>query len=603
MNDCNEAMVKIKMAFSHANAATNAITNNTTSTTGSSNNNNNVGLNVTNFGEFDEAMDAAAAMMTGGGVFAVDMELLDQDMDGEWLDADAADQQDNIQSFEQQQQLHENDDDELNNNNAMNTTNMTLESEMNMPQLNTQEQEEWGAFDPEAAEQEEEEDKLDQPHNFDIASDVSSIEVAREGDVSRNTMSTLNITDLDASSSKISTNNPAGDDDDVIPDVDFNNDLELNEEDIMFSPGGGGGHTATTDDIRSNKRRNSSLGIGGLDVTTDTGSASQSQSQLTVTRSKKRRKIVVDNENIDLGSDVLRANLNDWSHTMRHRVHPADRRGISNSSNEQEDIDDFVRRNAAKSAQELLHMPTRAAELAVADELLEMFEHVRCRRWKKKREVELLEEMEEARNDDAEVSAEEEAANLDELDVTGKLESEFPVDDDFNNVPVSPEAMPEQDMDFEMQEPETAYNPFELEEDGTGTGGGRNSLDSEFSLGAVNSNTGAGSTEWHPHTTKVLSVIHEAFEKQQDTSKVHDDDGNEDDNENTYPSLSYMRLTKGTSRHTAIGVFFELLQLKSLDYIEVQHTAGPYSDVKIQKGPKFDAKLSDDNEAEVVNAA
>jgi len=604
MNDCNEAMVKIKMAFSHTNAAPNAITNNTI--TG----NNSGGLNVTNFGEFDEAMDAAAAMT--GGVFAVDMELLDQDMGEEWLDADA-DDNNNSTSFDDNGVTNVNvggaDQDDLN---MMNTTNMTLET---VQPLNTQEQEEWGAFDPEAAE-EEEEDDADKPHNFDIASDVSSIEVAREGDVStsRNTMSTLNITDLDndnaenlLDASKAAAAAGAGADDDIV--LDFNNNDNINEleithndnDDIMFSPAG---HSVTTDDIRSRKR-GSSMGIGGLDTTAGSGSASQvTIDQNNVTR-KKRRKIIVDNENIDLGSDKLRANLSDWSHTMRHRVHPADRRyNYNNNSTEEENVDDVVaatsmRRQqqlvANSSAEELMHMPTRAIELDVADELVEMFEQVRCRKWKLKREAKLVEEMEEARNDDADGEEKAAAANEDQLDFElenqpdAELqmeESEFPEQDDFNNV--SPEVMPEQDMEFEMHEAETAYNPFELEE-------GRNSLDSEFSLGAVNSNTAAGSNEWHPHTTKVLSIIHQAFERQ-DASKVQDND-DEDDGVDETPSLSYMRLTKGTSRHTAIGVFFELLQLKSLDFIEVEHTAGPYSDVKIHRGPKFDSKLSEENEA------
>eukprot|EP00957_Ditylum_brightwellii_P122917 9371618-Ditylum_brightwellii.AAC.1 len=44
-------------------------------------------------------------------------------------------------------------------------------------------------------------------------------------------------------------------------------------------------------------------------------------------------------------------------------------------------------------------------------------------------------------------------------------------------------------------------------------------------------------------------------------------------------SLSYNSLSKGCSRRTAVGVFFEMLQLKTWDFIELDQ-AESYGDIK-----------------------
>jgi len=72
--------------------------------------------------------------------------------------------------------------------------------------------------------------------------------------------------------------------------------------------------------------------------------------------------------------------------------------------------------------------------------------------------------------------------------------------------------------------------------------------------------------KWHPHTTKVLDMLRRNMEGQH--------------------SLSYDELSKGCSRRTAAGVFFELLQLKSWNFVEIQQQ-GPYGDIVISKGAKF----------------
>merc|ERR1711971_1497491 len=112
--------------------------------------------------------------------------------------------------------------------------------------------------------------------------------------------------------------------------------------------------------------------------------------------------------------------------------------------------------------------------------------------------------------------------------------------------------------------------------------------DSTFSLGAVNdlereflqkgnqdtrqeqgSDLALSSSQWHVHTVKVLEIIKRNLQDE------------ERDN------LSYRSLTKGCSRRTASGFFFELLQLKTWDFIDVRQDES-YGDVLITPGPRFE---------------
>jgi cohesin complex subunit SCC1 len=51
--------------------------------------------------------------------------------------------------------------------------------------------------------------------------------------------------------------------------------------------------------------------------------------------------------------------------------------------------------------------------------------------------------------------------------------------------------------------------------------------------------------------------------------------------------VTYNQLTKHTqSRRTAAALFFELLQLKTLNYVDVQQSR-PYGDIKISQASRF----------------
>jgi len=77
---------------------------------------------------------------------------------------------------------------------------------------------------------------------------------------------------------------------------------------------------------------------------------------------------------------------------------------------------------------------------------------------------------------------------------------------------------------------------------------------------------------WHPHTVKVFKLLQRQFQ--------------------TKDVVSYNTIARGTKRRTAAGCFFELLQLKTWDYIELQQSEA-FGDIKVTPARRF-------NEVEAV---
>lgn len=77
--------------------------------------------------------------------------------------------------------------------------------------------------------------------------------------------------------------------------------------------------------------------------------------------------------------------------------------------------------------------------------------------------------------------------------------------------------------------------------------------------------------KWHPHTVKVMRVLRQSL------------------NENE--EVTYKQLTKQTkTRRTAAALFFELLQLKTLNYVEIDQSR-PFGDIHISKSTRFDEHI------------
>jgi cohesin complex subunit SCC1 len=89
-------------------------------------------------------------------------------------------------------------------------------------------------------------------------------------------------------------------------------------------------------------------------------------------------------------------------------------------------------------------------------------------------------------------------------------------------------------------------------------------------------------TKWHKNTIKVFDVL----KKNLMPIPSNDEDENEEVVGTKQRTVSYNALSEGVSRRTAAGFFFELLQLKTLNYIELDQGES-YGDIAISAGPKF----------------
>jgi cohesin complex subunit SCC1 len=55
--------------------------------------------------------------------------------------------------------------------------------------------------------------------------------------------------------------------------------------------------------------------------------------------------------------------------------------------------------------------------------------------------------------------------------------------------------------------------------------------------------------------------------------------------------VSFQTLSKSATRRTAAGLFFEMLQLKTLNYIELDQDQS-FGDIQITQGARFDEEMS-----------
>lgn len=78
----------------------------------------------------------------------------------------------------------------------------------------------------------------------------------------------------------------------------------------------------------------------------------------------------------------------------------------------------------------------------------------------------------------------------------------------------------------------------------------------------------SATSKWHKHTVKVYSALKRNMRS------------GDDDDQDKPSQLSYDKFSKGVSRRTAAGFFFELLQLKTWDYIELNQDES-YGDIKV----------------------
>lgn len=363
-----------------------------------------------------------------------------------------------------------------------------------------------------------------------------------------------------------------------------------------------------------------SISIGGLDLDMSderkTDDAKNAPKKIKRTTRRRKRKVVVDNENTELSSEHIKHMLRDTTDIVQqNRMHPAD------YVTENDDvIDPFLhRRKRIKKTHRsqviselpynrLFQRPCCADDGELHSHLLQVFllNTARLRgeplpfrlrgQAGQQQRLEVAESvMKATAAQEAEEEEEVELARKDEaasFDRKGRHSIEFPNRDQKEDEPEFPQH-DEEDEDFAIPFDEEDVHLATQQQDGSFA----DDMDdmrspaserSEFSLGAVNdmeadlddvprqeqgeemANSGS---KWHKHTVKVFEML------KRNIAEV------EDDKEGPHV-LSFDKLSKGTSRRTACGVFFELLQLKTWSFIELNQDKA-YGDINIMRGARF----------------
>ena len=539
MQDCQEAMVKIKMAFS-VQAEHGVDMDNTSAKKD---------LQVPNFGQV-VMEDGTAAV-----AFAIPFDLADLTQGDDWLVAEAYDN-------------NNNDDDRPNQNNQTNNSSAihAMLDDSLMTNNDTPE-EEWTAFDP------------DDRHVFDDTA-ISDVELVRGAEDSMTTAA------ADLSRPSIMTNR----DQPVTPgmsEAEFPMPEDEDMSHIPFDDGTSHGHNTSHIEMDMDLSPSSSLkrdkrmsSLDGLQVSPDKDNHATKNNQKTKRipgpkRMRKRRKLVVDNDCTELSSDHIKAMLKNTDDiVLADRLHPADQVSLASK---------VLDLRSMLPYETLMGRPHLGDDGALSQELLDVWYKSTAQVFGKPRAFRLRGALgkEQEAQEQMEAAAEMElgrAAAQEDSDIEQPM---MPMDEeDEGRFPPQDEEEEEEDARAVTFDDEIDATSFKTTSVGD--------MASPFTLGLVNAmelsdddeedddddhRQAAGAeivstnSKWHKHTVKVLEMLQRTMPK--------DDE-----------QLSFDAISKGCSRRTAASVFFELLQLKTLDFVEVEQDVS-YGDIAIAPGLRF----------------
>ncbi|KAL3809139.1 hypothetical protein ACHAXA_007242 [Cyclostephanos tholiformis] len=453
----------------------------------------------------------------------------------------------------------------------------------------------------------------------------------------------------------------------------------------------------TNDDESSRDRRRSNLGdleISGLDDEASKAGSEKKKRKGTAsgTRMKKRRKIVIDNNQTELTSKQMKAMLRDTSDIVLQNVlHLA-----SWPREDAEEEDNYLGLCPAIQrlpTEHLLARPCIGDDGGLAPELLALWGRNMCKITGKagtQLPFRMLgKQGEKQRGAIAEKLMEEAAAAEEEMEDEEKLRSQqvrdsmdghFFLDDvefgggdhnvDFGEEEKHDDADLETPFDIQDEFGSAEYKNDNIAEDDELS---VHSDRSSFSLGALNDlekdfyeigeeeedgghqpGQVAGDARWHKHTIRVLSMLKRSMQSDHANEDELDDEESGIEGGGTRKSppeliaggqtrnpsgpreeeaagaqgrrgiegggtrksppeliaggmgkpaqLSYNKLSTGCSRRTAASAFFDILQLKNLDFVELNQEKS-YGDITITPGLRFDepppsTSVIDDNQNE-----
>lgn len=683
MHDCNEAMVKIKMAFrpgiadnnnndndpSAAAAAGGGIIVDLEPTDGTG-----TQMNISNFGEFVDAKGTTTATTSSssgpiGGMLIQPVFLMEPDdlekgaaggdafsvpftaTAGDWILAEDDDANMNTNEEARRAMMRTQTQSQTQDSAAQNAMNMTLESDLSgmmghSSKIIEEEDEGWGAFDPDAfpvADDEAEQKVEDATSVADTQkSQISDIEMVRAGDISVES-DPIQMRSGSLAGSEVpplTTQGPPPEEEkSIVSDHEFpaipEDDPDMSAIPPLDTEEGVGDISElqlSLDSGNVNESKRHSIAVGGLDDDDVDVEENKEAAEITPKRRRqpagpkrmrKRRRIIIDNDQTELSSDHIKSMLRDTSDIMlANLVHPAD--FVENDTEDhlvlpsQRRVHDPLAIILSNLPYEtLLARPNLADDAALAPDLLEVWARNNSRLTGKPYPFRMRGEGAQENDpvtpnsdddDEEDVEIGRRADVRDSLASQQRLSldgSEPPPDSDLL-YPDSSEpqigALPEDDdelPEFNDEElPGMADEEIDVGfgDDMVGMASPNQSDDiseSEFSLGAVNDMEDefapskeseeyaprqeqgeelvGSQSKWHKHTVKVLTMLKRNLGDAQKQGQQ---------------TLSYDKLSHGCSRRTASGVFFELLQLKTWDFVEVdQETA--FGDIRISSGNRF----------------
>ena len=384
----------------------------------------------------------------------------------------------------------------------------------------------------------------------------------------------------------------------------------------------------TKDDGSSLDRRRSNLGdleISGLEDGSNSEASKKKKRKKTTAgrkRMKKRRKIVIDNNQTELTSEKMKAMLRDTSDIVQRDV-PHLAAWPREDAEEEDGYEGICPALQKLPTERLLARPCIGDDGGLAPELLALWGRNMCKitgkpgtqlpfRMRGKRGEEqrgavaekLMEE--EAEEEDVEKARSQQVRDsMDGHDVN--MEEDMDFGGGGHDIDFGDEEKQNDDMDtpFDIEDEfgHVEYKNDDLAEDDELS---VRSDRSSFSLGAVNDlekelyevdgekdqprqlagdEIVESSAKWHKHTVRVLGML-----KRNMKSDADDEDDLDDETEKP-TELSYNKLSAGCSRRTAAGVFFELLQLKTWDFVSLDQEKD-YGDIIVTPGPRFNESPS-----------
>lgn len=649
MSDCQEAMVKIKMAFrpgiaeegeDSAGVVVDIDPGRGKKSSGADGGN---GMNVSNFGDFNfqdhglsgELGDVLVQPLHLDGnellatndpnakfaiAFSLDPEGENQQADG-WVVAEDDDGSTRIEragaaSSKAARRAMLGVQGNSQDSSALAAVDMTLESDMSgmLRQKEAEDGEGWQAFDPNAIDEEQEEnDQKDSVSDVELAR-APDEEASKGFDGKASVIDSVTTGDQTAMGKKspVSHNSefPVIHDDNEVPELPFD------------SPDGGQGETSFIEgpDSPSLTGKRKSLAIDGLenDITEEEKPMTEAEvsdeeskvpakpKRIRPKRRQKRRRLVIDNEATELSSDHIKRMLSDTSDIMmRNIAHPAD-------YDEEEEAMEAKKAKLTPAAsiiaalpyERLLARPNFGDDGALDPQLLNMWSKHAARLEGKPFPYAMMGEAGRIQRNELERQLAEEAGAEDveimrdddhqfHEDNASKMSGDFDKkdDDDDMMMPIAEEnegldvSFPEEDVPVgdisDMQPTVDMDSPSKNNE----------SFETDLYLDAANAlehefedepreqgqEIVSSTSKWHKHTEKVFKML---------KRNMHGGDEVEEGEDTRPKQLSYDTLTSDVSRRTACSVFFELLQLKTWDFVELDQDES-YADIKISAGVRF----------------